>query len=145
MNGEQVIQLLRQLRHDFGNHLQVISGYLDLGRSAEVKRYIQSLAEEMGEERIIFETCSPDTAFYFYQQLLLARERGIKMRYQDLSVSSVAALEKNQEPLKSVIKAAASAGDGRITVSVHQSEDSGILLYISTEAEPEPIVVSVME
>jgi sensor histidine kinase regulating citrate/malate metabolism len=28
MNGEQVIQLLRQLRHDFGNHLQVISGYL---------------------------------------------------------------------------------------------------------------------
>ena len=65
MNGEQVIQLLRQLRHDFGNHLQVISGYLDLGRSAEVKRYIQSLAEEMGEERIIFETCSPDTAFIF--------------------------------------------------------------------------------
>lgn len=145
MNSEQVIQLLRQLRHDFGNHLQVISGYLDLGRSDEVKKYIQSLAEDMAEERIIFEACSPDTALYFYHQLLLARERGLKMSYRDLSVSSVAALEKCQEPLQSVIKAAASADDSRITVSVHQSENGGILLYISTDEEQEPVVVTVME
>lgn len=145
MNSEQMVQMLRHLRHDFGNHLQVISGYLDLGRGDEVKKYIRSLAEDMVQERIIFESCSPDAALYFYHQLLLARERGIKMSYQDLSISSIAALEKNQEPLQSVIKAAVLTENNAVTVSVHQSEKNSILLYISIDDEKEPVVVSVME
>ena len=102
MNDEQIVQILRQARHEWGNHMQVISGYLDLERADEVRRYIQSLAQELADEVIIFEKTSPG-GFYFYQQLLLARERGIKMSYQDLSVSSIETL-KNQEPLQSVVR-----------------------------------------
>lgn len=145
MNGEKVIELLRHLRHDFGNHLQVISGYLELGRSDEVKKYIQTLALEMSEERVIFEDCSPEVAWYFYQQLLLARERGIKMRYQDLKVSSAAILEKHQEPLQSVVQVIERCGDNSlVSVSVSDSEN-GALLYISIDEQQEPLVVAVME
>lgn len=145
MNDEQVVQLLRRARHDWGNHLQVISGYLDLERADNVRRYIQSLAKDLSEETIIFENASPKVAFYFYQQLLLARERGIKMSYQDLSVSSTEALEKNQEPLRSVVKAVGSAEDSQVAVAVHQNDEGGIVIYISIDGEAEPVVVSVME
>lgn len=145
MKDEQVVQLLRQMRHDFGNHLQVISGYLDLGRSDEIRKYIQSLAEDMAEERVVFTSKTPEAALYFYQQLLMARERGIDMRYQDLSVSSVKVLEKYEEPLQSVMKVAAEADNRRLSVSVHESEPGKMLIYISIDGETEPVIVSVME
>jgi sensor histidine kinase regulating citrate/malate metabolism len=145
MTDEQIVQLLRQVRHEWGNHLQVISGFLDLERADDVRRYIKSLAQDLAEEVIIFEKSSPRVAFYFYQQLLLAREKGIKMSYQDLSVSSIDNLEKNQEPLQSVVKALGSAKDSQVAVAVHQSEKDGIVIYISIDGEPEPVVVSVME
>ena len=145
MTDEQIVQLLRQVRHEWGNHLQVISGFLDLERADDGRRYIKSLAQDLAEEVIIFEKSSPRVAFYFYQQLLLAREKGIKMSYQDLSVSSIDNLEKNQEPLQSVVKALGSAKDSQVAVAVHQSEKDGIVIYISIDGEPEPVVVSVME
>lgn len=145
MKDEQVVQLLRQIRHDFGNHLQVISGYLDLGRSDEIRNYIHSLVEEMAEERVIFSSPTPEAALYFYQQLLMARERGINMRYQDLSVSSVEVLEKNEEPLQSVTKVAAAADYRPLSVSVHQGESGNILIYISIDGETDPVIISVME
>ena len=145
MNDEQIVQILRQARHEWGNHLQVISGFLDLERADDVRRYIRSLAQDLAEEVIIFEKSSPRVAFYFYQQLLLARERGIKMSYQDLSVSSIETLEKNQEPLQSVVKAVGSVEDSHVAVAVHQSDQGGIVIYISIDGEPEPTVVSVME
>lgn len=145
MKDEQVVQLLRQIRHDFGNHLQVISGYLDLGRSDEIRNYIHSLVEEMAEERVIFSSPTPEAALYFYQQLFMARERGITMRYQDLSVSSVEVLEKNEEPLQSVIKVAAAADYRPLSVSVRQGESGNILIYISIDGETDPVIISVME
>jgi len=145
MKDEQVVQLLRQMRHDFGNHLQVISGYLDLGRLDEIRKYIHSLAEDMAEERIIFASRTPEAALYFYRQLLMARERDINMRYQDLSVASIKVLEKYEEPLQSVIKVAAAADNKRLSVSVHEGEPGNMLIYISLEGETEPVIVSVME
>lgn len=145
MKGEQVVQLLRQMRHDFGNHLQVISGYLELGRSDEVKRYIYSLAEEMAEERIIFTNKSPEAVLYLYQQLLMARERGIDLHFRDLSVASVDILEKHNEPLQSLIKVGAAADNRPVTVSLREGESGSILIYISVDGEEEPVIVSVME
>jgi sensor histidine kinase regulating citrate/malate metabolism len=145
MKEEQVVQLLRNIRHDFGNHLQVISGYLDLGRSDAIREYINSLVEEMAEERIIFNSQTPEAALYFYQQLLMARERGINMRFQDLQVSSIKVLEKHQEPLQSIIKAAAQADDKRLSVSVRESEPGKVQVFISMDGETEPVSVAVME
>jgi len=67
------------------------------------------------------------------------------MSYQDLSVSSIETLEKNQEPLQSVVKAVGSVEDSHVAVAVHQSDQGGIVIYISIDGEPEPTVVSVME
>ena len=47
MNDEQIVQMLRQAEN--GAIICRLSVVLDLTQ-AEVKRYIQSLAEEMGEE-----------------------------------------------------------------------------------------------
>jgi sensor histidine kinase regulating citrate/malate metabolism len=59
MNDEQIVQMLRQARHEWGNHLQVINGYLDLERADDVRSYIRSLAQDLADEVIIFEKTSP--------------------------------------------------------------------------------------
>jgi stage 0 sporulation protein B (sporulation initiation phosphotransferase) len=77
VNGQKTVDLLREIRHDFGNHLQVIMGYLDLGNPQQARKYIIKLIEEMAAERLIFESTDADTALYLYQQLLLSRELGV--------------------------------------------------------------------
>jgi len=45
--SQEFIEVLRSHRHDFLNHLQVISGLLDLGMNDQAKRYIWELAKEI--------------------------------------------------------------------------------------------------
>lgn len=145
MTDDKFIEILRHMRHDFGNHLQVISGYLDLGRTEEVKNYIQSIVLENSEERLVFTACSPANALYFYEQMLEARESGIKLLFQDIDISSVELLEKHQEPLHSILQLAQNNRDTRlINVSIRES-GPGVLLYLKPDNQEEPVIVSVME
>lgn len=145
MTGQRAIDLIRLLRHDFGNHLQVISGYLDLGRSDEVKKYIQSIVLDMSEERMIFDSCSADAALYFFEQLLLARERGIKLLYENIDISSLRLLESRQEPLHSVIRVAQDwGGNAPLRLSVREDEH-GVLMVFHTDQQEEPVIFKIVE
>ncbi|MDA8233442.1 MAG: Spo0B domain-containing protein [Clostridia bacterium] len=47
----EFIEVLRSHRHDYLNHLQVISGLLDLGMNDRAKQYIWELAKDIKEEK----------------------------------------------------------------------------------------------
>ena len=98
MNGQKTVDLLRGIRHDFGNHLQVIMGYLDLGNPQQARKYIIKLIEEMAAERLIFESTDADTALYLYQQLLLSRELGVILRYDEIKIKSPDLLQLKMNP-----------------------------------------------
>lgn len=102
MEAGQVVDLLRRVRHDFGNHLQVIGGYLEMGQPDRVKDYLRTVMEEISSERIIFEALSPEAALYFYEQLSRAHDMGIILRYEDLDIASWDILKANDEPYQSM-------------------------------------------
>ena len=83
MEAEQMVDLLRRVRHDFANHLQVISGYLDMEQPARVKQYLSAVMEEIIAERLIFESQQGEAALYFYEQMLSAYDLGITLRYEE--------------------------------------------------------------
>ena len=98
MEAEQMVDILRRARHDFGNHLQVIGGYLEMGQPDRVKDYLRTVMEEISSERIIFEALSGEAALYFYEQLSRAHDLGIILRYEDLDIASWDILKASDEP-----------------------------------------------
>jgi len=98
MDAEHMVGLLRRMRHDFANHLQVISGYLQLGEPDQVQEYLQTLMEGLGAERIIFSSLPAPASLYFYEQLLKAYDLGITLRFEDIDLRSWELLRANGEP-----------------------------------------------
>ncbi len=126
MEAEQTVGLLRRVRHDFANHLQVISGYLDMGRPEQVKEYLTAVMEEIIAERLIFESQQGEAALYFYEQTLLAYDLGIKLRYEDIDIDDWAILKASGEPCKSLAD---------LSKELIKSEED-VIVYLSIYEDP---------
>lgn len=112
MEAEQMANILRRIRHDYGNHLQVIMGYMDLGKPERVRQYIDTIIEQHNEERLLFEELPPEAALYFYQQALLCGDLGLILKYKECRMDSHAIFEKAQEPYNSLKRLAAEVDFG---------------------------------
>ncbi len=149
METEQMIATLRRLRHDFGNYLQVILGYIDLNRPEKAKSYILDIVEEMAAERNIFERLEPEAALYFYQQLLMARDLGIILKYKELRISSWAILKKQNQPFSSLTSLLPEFNgmddDAIINLSLFESEAGATMLFEWEQPQVGTLEVSVKE
>lgn len=58
----EIIHLLKTQRHDFINHLQVLQGYLQLGKTEMAARYLQDVSREMVESGWVFQLPWPELA-----------------------------------------------------------------------------------
>ncbi|MDD3852849.1 MAG: Spo0B domain-containing protein [Syntrophomonadaceae bacterium] len=137
MTDDQMVDLLRRTRHDFDNHLQVISGYLDLAKPEEAQKYLKQIVAELATERIIFESCSGEAALYFYDQLIRARDIGIAIKYHRLQVNNINHLQTHDEPFNSLKEAAARynhRGDNlKVNVTVIEEENSSLIVDVAVE------------
>jgi sensor histidine kinase regulating citrate/malate metabolism len=102
MEDQKVLNLLRRLRHDFGNDLQVIKGYLDLGNPDLAKEYLTNCVQTMKEQRIIFNLANPAAALYLYEQMLLSYDLGVILKYDVIELDSYEMLMNKNEPLQSL-------------------------------------------
>lgn len=100
MDASRTVSLLRRVRHDYGNHLQVISGYTELGRPNEVKEYIIKIIQQMDQEKKLFELESPELTLFLYEQMLLVNDLGIILRYKELVITSGPRLMASFKPYK---------------------------------------------
>lgn len=104
MDTDRTVALIRKMRHDFSNHLQVISGYLELNHPEKAQQYVTRLILDSGDERAVFEIDKGDVILYLFEQLLNARDYGIKISYKNIDLSSVEPLMNRNEPLNTLIK-----------------------------------------
>ncbi|NLV20437.1 MAG: hypothetical protein GXY49_00355 [Syntrophomonadaceae bacterium] len=137
MEAAQMVNLLRRVRHDYANHLQVISGYLELGWEEQLRSYIQDIITQINQERIIFESVAPQDALYFYEQLLTIKDMGIILVYDDLDVKSTQYLKDHNEPVNSIAALRADIARGEddtvVYISIHEDE-TGIEMYFSCDS-----------
>jgi len=102
LQAEQMANLLRRVRHDFANHLQVVSGYLEIGQPDRARRYLGTVINDMGEERIVFALHNGAAALYFYEQLVKVRDLGLTLHYEDLNIEAWEILAACGEPYNSL-------------------------------------------
>ncbi len=90
---EEFLKILSVRRHDFLNHIQVISGYLQLNKIDRAKEYLVQMVDELTTESQLCNCRSAQVAvalLYLQHQALLA---GVK-----LSVKVEATLENSRVP-----------------------------------------------
>ena len=149
MEASQMVSLLRRMRHDFGNHLQVISGYVEMGWEEQLAGYIRSIIAELNQERIIFEAVEAEAALYFYEQLLMIKDMGIILIYEELDVQSVQILMASNEPVNSIaaMQADILPGDDEpvVYLSIFEGETGIDLLFSSDNWEEDSRKVSIIK
>ena len=149
MDTEQMVEILRRVRHDFGNNLQVVLGYIDLNRPQQARKYILDIVKELSAERNIFECQEAKLALYLYKQMLMARDLGIILRYKELEIYSYNILESHNEPFKTL--ASISPGlrdrdeDSMVDLSLYDEEGKVKMLFAWQKPEAGDLKVIIEE
>jgi len=77
----EVVELVRQIRHDYLNHFQVISGYLELEMPERGQLYISDIIADAGRERELLSLQPPEWGLAFYQLYMHWRLQGIILEF----------------------------------------------------------------
>ncbi len=149
MDEQKTLDLLRSIRHDFGNHLQVILGYMDLDQPVQARHYLINLVHEMAAERVVFDRTNPEAALYLYEQLLLSRDLGVILRYDEIQLTSKQTLIENHQPLKSLKQLLPRINKGEqdedvvVYLEIYETADGVDLLYSCDHMEEDSILIEV--
>lgn len=133
MDMKGALKLVRRIRHDFGNHLQVVSGYIDMDMPERVKEYIQGVVEQMEAERAVFNLLEAEVALHFYWHVLKALDMGIVLRYDDLDLKNADLLMEMNEPYRSLLEVCKDIADKDeepiVYLSIYEDENGYDLMF----------------
>lgn len=63
---DQMIQLLRMIRHDYLNHIQVLDGLLKLDQIEGAKHYLHEMSQRMRQEQLLMDLGHPALTLYLF-------------------------------------------------------------------------------
>ncbi|WP_051275729.1 Spo0B domain-containing protein [Desulfovirgula thermocuniculi] len=81
MEMADLLGVFRAQRHDFLNHLQVISGFIQLHKGEEARAYIREVARELERQGAILHLGVPEAAFALLYALREAALAQVDLRY----------------------------------------------------------------
>ncbi|WP_010098993.1 Spo0B domain-containing protein [Ornithinibacillus scapharcae] len=67
MESKDVIQLLRLQRHDLMNDLQIVHGYLSMGKTEKVTKKVNEIIEAFNRERKLMNSNCPEFTLFLIQ------------------------------------------------------------------------------
>jgi len=80
--AQDIMRMLRVQRHDFLNHLQVVMGYVQIGRGERALDYIKDYIAILTKEGFLVNLASPELALHLLLFAQEARDRGILCRLE---------------------------------------------------------------
>lgn len=111
------LTLLRRQRHSFLNHLQVISGWLQLNQPERARKYLDGVAARMTGESEALRQASPNLALLMLDLGLEAETHGVALGWQ-VSHPQVDELMLEELQMEAMARLRAAAPDTEITIEV---------------------------
>ncbi len=150
MEAKKSVDIVRRMRHDFANHLQVISGYMELGRYQSAKDYIVEIVKEMTAEKEIFEAgFPPRETLYLYNKALTAYNMGIILKYGELEIDSRVLDRLDQKIDEALNDISRQLGEREeevvVGLSIHSEEKGIALLFSCASLSRDPMKISIRE
>lgn len=81
LNCRGMIKLISLLRHDFLNQLQVIDGYLQVGKADRAREYLQEVVKELNKLGKLVHLQVPEIALVILLAAETANRAGIRISY----------------------------------------------------------------
>lgn len=78
-NAEEIIRYLREQRHDYMNHIQVIWGYLQLNRPEKAADYISGMNSKLQVLGKVLKINSPLLALFLYNTICKVQSMGMNV------------------------------------------------------------------
>lgn len=131
MTAEEWAALLRGQRHSFLNHLQVISGWLQLGNIPRAQQYLISVAARLEAQGTIGRAEPPELALVLLQVAHVAETYNVGLEW-DVRVPVPVPVKADelrflQRRLMGEVEGAARRG---VRLGIHVSEaDAGLLVH----------------
>ncbi|MYL56307.1 Spo0B domain-containing protein [Virgibacillus halodenitrificans] len=146
MNEEQVVKLLQHYRHDLMNHLQLIQGYLSMGKLEKVESKVQSCFNHYENERKLMSLNAPSLSIWLIE--FNSRYEYLRLEYnihvQNRNLSQIDIILKNH--LENIISCIVEESDGteliEILLQLNEAEENNnanVFLRIKTKAHKEEI------
>lgn len=139
MDALDTLNLLRRMRHDFGNHLQIISGYTNLGNPVAVQNYIAKITQDMKQEGLILGLADAEASLHLLKQVVFVQDLGVKLKYKELDIKGGQRLIKGNEPfniIKYLINEYKVHGEITMDISIYETLTEVIInVYIPTVTE----------
>lgn len=131
----QAVSLLRSQRHSIMNHLQVVSGWLQLQRPDRAAQYIDMLAARLAADAEVLRQVPPETGLLVLDFALEAETYGVTLDWQVHSpISAPDAAAPLKAELSAALKAAATAPEPRRRISVTLGPESTVTVHTPTSA-----------
>lgn len=130
-----LVEVLRVQRHDFMNHLQVISGLLQLKKYDRAREYINQVADELNRDGVITRLGCPEIAAVILNCNLMAAKRGIEINHvvstglEQSFEAGMAVAELVKEMLESAIRFSEQYGCAGETINFEIREQNDQYLF----------------
>jgi hypothetical protein len=98
MDLQQIDYMVSQLRHDYGNLLQLVGAYLDMDMPEQARQFVHREIETWHREHAMLRRLSPEVKLYLWYQRTRMRAIGVELVYQDIALASCQLLERDDEP-----------------------------------------------
>lgn len=132
---EDLVDVLRVQRHDFLNHLQVISGFIQLKKYDRAGDYIKQVADELSQVGAIARLGCRSLAVEIFLAQLAASKRGIDLKCAVFSgvdkglQNEIAVVDLTRELLATAIRLAEVSMSGLQKIDFEISEGKGEYLF----------------
>lgn len=136
--AEAVVRYLREQRHDFMNHIQVIWGFLQLGRADKSVKYIKDMNRKLDVLGKALRLNNPIVSLFFYEKILDANECGMDV---DIEMEEIDINRYFADEIKVRISVLKQAIDEIIKISSNRS--SGKEIYIDLFEEEEILHIEI--
>lgn len=120
-SAAQTLHLLRRQRHSFLNHLQVISGWLQLERPERARQYLEAVAERMTGESDVLRQASVSLGLFMLELGLEAETYGVHLAWR-VAGTDIDLPEDHLAQLRREVVAALAVGHGGV-VSIALTAD----------------------
>ncbi|MFZ5816381.1 MAG: Spo0B domain-containing protein [Bacillota bacterium] len=122
-DGFRELELLRAQRHSFLNHLQVISGWLQLERSDRAAQYIRRVAAQLeAEGQVLRRVDSVEAGLFILEVSLLAEPYGVALEWRLTGGGNPGGLDEARPRIVQALEEAARLPEPQRRLMIHLGE-----------------------
>lgn len=134
MESQHYVNLLRRMRHDYANQVQVLGGWLELGDWDRACEALSVLRGSLQRDQLVLRHPIPEVALYLYECVQQAADLDIVLICDVSDFSSWESLQQGDQPLTELRRIRKDYRENELIIYLSITEqEQGVHLWFTIE------------